>query len=88
MKKLDEGQIALIVGGFMGFVHLLWALLVAFGLAQLYLDWILGLHFLNNPFVVGTFTLTNAVILVVATGVIGYVVGWVFAWIWNRAVRK
>lgn len=88
MKKLDEGQIALIFGSFMALVHLVWSLVVALGFAQLYLDWILGLHFLNNPFVVGTFTLTNALMLVVVAFVVGYVAGWVFSWIWNRMMKK
>jgi len=88
MKKLEEGQVALIIGTFVGLIHVVWSLMVALGLAQLYLDWILGLHFLNNPFIIGPFEPTNALILIIVTFVAGYLVGWVFTWIWNRILKK
>ncbi len=63
--KLSEHNIGLVVGAFAGTMHLLWSLIVAFDYAQSLLDWILGLHFLNNPYQVQPFNLTNAIILVV-----------------------
>ncbi len=81
--KLVEHNIGLVVGAFAGTMHLLWSLLVAFDYAEAFMDWILGLHFLNNPYQVQPFNLTNALMLVVVTSVIGYAVGWVFATIWN-----
>lgn len=88
MKKLDEGQVALITGLFLAGLHTLWALLVAFALAQPFLSWIYGIHFLNNPFIVSDFNIMTAVTLVVVTFVTGYIAGWVFTWIWNRMLKK
>lgn len=86
--KLDVKKTALLFGTFAGVMHTVWSLMVAFGFAQAYLNWMIGLHFLNNPFRVAAFSLTGAVMLVVATAVIGYLVGWVFATVWNKIQSK
>lgn len=83
--KLKENSIALIFGVFLGLWHAFWSLLVLLGLAQGILDFVYGIHFLNNPFTVSSFNLGTALTLIVFTSVIGYVAGWVFAIIWNRA---
>ena len=88
MKELDTGKTALIVGSFAGLMHLVWSAVVALGFGQVWLDFILNLHFLNNPFTVSTFDVTRAVLLVVVTFAVGYAVGWVFATIWNKLLKK
>ncbi len=72
------------MGLFMVVVHAVWSLMVFFGLAKLYFDWILGLHFLNNPFKVSAFSLVKAGTLLIVVFVVGYLMGWVFAFLWNR----
>lgn len=86
--KFDEQKVAMITGLLVGGMHLVWALIVASGLAQLLLDFIYGLHFLNNPFTVNPFDLTNAIILVIFTTVVGYIVGWAGTWLWNKVYKK
>lgn len=88
VKELDTSKTALIFGTFAGFMHLVWSLVVALGFAQVWLDFILSLHFLNNPYTVANFDLTKALTLVLVTFVVGYVVGWVFAYIWNMLLKK
>lgn len=88
MKELDNNKVGLIVGSFMGLLHLLWALVVAVGVAQVFMDWIYGLHFLNNPFQIQPFNLITAVTLIVVTFVIGYIAGWVFTYFWKVAEKK
>ena len=83
--KLKENSIALIFGIFMGLWHAFWSLLVLVGLAQVILDFVYGIHFLNNPFTVASFNLVTALTLIVFTSVVGYIAGWVFAIIWNKA---
>ncbi len=87
MKELDTNKTALIVGSFAGFMHLVWSAVVMLGFAQTWLDFILSLHFLNNPYTVNSFDITKAVMLVLVTFVVGYVVGWVFAYIWNILLK-
>lgn len=84
MKKFDEKATGLVVGVFTGGMHLLWSLVVAFGLAQVFMDWIYGLHFMNNPFVITPFSFGQMVFLVIVTFVFGYLGGWVFAVVWNN----
>ncbi len=88
MKKLSEHQIGVAFGVFMGLMHAGWALVVSLGFAQTWLDFILGLHFLNNPIVVAAFDMQKAVMLVVVTSVVGYVAGFVFAKVWNFVMTK
>ncbi|QQG47369.1 MAG: hypothetical protein HY044_04570 [Candidatus Woesebacteria bacterium] len=88
MKKLKAQEVAIATGVFMGLMHALWGLAVSFGFAQTILDFVYNLHFLSNPFVVSQFSLTTALILVVFTSLVGYVMGYVFALIWNKWAKK
>lgn len=72
-------SVALLFGG----VHLLWALLVASGLAQTVLDFAFWLHFIRSGWVVESFELGRAAGLVAMTSAIGYAVGAILALIWN-----
>lgn len=88
MKKLSAHQAGITLGLLMGLMHAVWALFVFLGFAQVMLDFVLGLHFLENPFTVSAFDITKAVILVAFTTVVGYVVGFVFAHVWNMVMVK
>jgi hypothetical protein len=81
--QLNKNKAGLMFGGFLGAWHLLWGILVATGAAQAFLDWIYWLHFLNNPFTVAAFDVVRALTLIVVTAVIGYVIGWFCALLWN-----
>ena len=86
--KLDPQKTGLVLGSLAALMHLLWSLMVAMGLAQWWMDWVFSLHFLNNPFTVGSFDIVTALILIVVTGIVGFVVGWVFSTIWNYWQKK
>jgi hypothetical protein len=81
---MNQHKTGLTLGAFAALVHILWAILVAMNLGQMWMDFVLGLHFLNNPFQVMPFASTNAVMLIVLVAVIGYIVGFVFATVWNK----
>lgn len=83
--KFKENSLAMTFGIVLGLWHAFWSLLVLLGFAQGILDFIYGIHFLNNPFTVYSFNLGTALTLVVFTSVVGYAVGWIFAIIWNKA---
>lgn len=82
--KLNPGKTALTAGAFAGLWHVVWGLLVAGEFASQLLDFIYGIHFLNNPFSVQPFDLTKWVTLIVVTAVLGYIFGYIFATIWNK----
>ncbi len=82
--KLNPNKTALVVGTFAGLWHFVWGLLVALGLASVILDWLYNIHFLNNPFSVQQFDLVKWVTLIIATAIIGYIFGYIFALLWNN----
>ncbi|MBI5356630.1 hypothetical protein HZB78_03380 [Candidatus Collierbacteria bacterium] len=83
MKKLDAHQTGMALGVLTGLIHAAWSALVFLGLSKPLLDFIYGIHFLSNPFIVAKFNFSNAVILVIFTTAVGYIFGGLFAWIWN-----
>ncbi|HCM81901.1 MAG: hypothetical protein UV63_C0008G0019 [Microgenomates group bacterium GW2011_GWC1_43_11] len=88
MKKIHPNTIGLITGVILGGMHLLWSMMIALGLGQLYLDWIFGLHSLNNPFVVMEFSIDRTIYLVIFTFIVGYVLGWVATWMCKNVWPK
>lgn len=72
------------VGLFVSLMHAVWMLMIYLGVAQVYMNWIFGLHLLTNPFRVMPFNMGTAFMLIVVTFVVGYLMGWVFVFIWNR----
>lgn len=87
-KMMSEHTAGMVVGSLFGILHAVWALFVASGFAQVYLNWIYGLHFLTNPFKVAPFDFGTAAMLVIVTSLVGYVVGWVLAVLWNMTAKK
>ncbi len=81
---MKANKTGVVWGLFFALFHLFWAVLVAIGLAQPMMDFIFKIHLMNNPYVIASFDLTLAIMLVVITFVVGYVLGVVFAWIWNK----
>lgn len=76
-------SVALLFGG----VHVVWALLVASGLAQTLLNFVFWLHFIRLGWVVDSFEFGRAAGLVAMTSAIGYAVGAIFAVIWANLHR-
>jgi len=85
---VKESKAGLIFGTFAAVMHVIWSLMVFLGFAQNYMNWIIGLHFLNNPFTVRAFNLSTALTLVGATFVVGYIVGYIFATVLNRLQKR
>ena len=88
MTKINKHVLGITLAIFIGAMHALWALAVALGFGQKYIDFILPMHFLNNIYSVMTFNATTALILVVMATVCGYVMGWLFAALWNYIEKK
>ncbi len=88
MNTLNKNTAGLALGGLLAIWHAFWSLLVLVGLAQPLLDLVFKLHFLNHSFVVQVFSFKKAVGLVLVTAIIGYVMGWIFAWMWNMLHKK
>ena len=85
---LNKNKTGLVLGIFFAAWHLLWAILVLVGIAQSMLDWVLPLHFISLLVSVTAFSITNALILIIAAFIGGYIIGWVFAWLWGWLNKK
>ena len=77
----------LVLGLLLGAIHLLWALLVAAGIAQIVVDFVFRLHFIRPVYVIEPFDPLRAVGLVLLTAACGYCIGASFASLWNPLHR-
>ncbi len=87
MNSINTHKAGLMFGIFTGGLHFVWSLLVVTGLGQSLINFIFTLHMLKPVLVVADFNLGLAVTLVVMTSVIGYVVGFTLASLWNYVHR-
>jgi hypothetical protein len=88
MVKIDKNKLGITLAVFFGALHALWALAVAVNVGQKFLDFIFPMHFLSNVYSVMTFSIATALMLVVMATVCGYVMGWLFAALWNYIEKK
>jgi hypothetical protein len=84
MKKTFPYSLGMTVGAVVGLIHIVWSLLVAAGKAQAWVNWVAKLHFIDPPAHVNTFDLGTAILLVIVTSLIGFIVGYVFGVVWTR----
>ena len=82
--KFDPMVVGLYTGLLLAAWHAIWALLVLLGWAKSLLDFVLGLHFLTNPYVVKSFSWANALMLIVFVFVVWFVLGYIATLAWNR----
>ena len=80
---MNVRKTGLVVGFILGGWHLGWSILVALKWAQPVADFVFWMHFIKPIYVIEPFEIARAAILLVATAGIGFVVGSVFALIWN-----
>jgi len=83
-------KLGLVVGGFISLLHLIWALAIAIMpvAMQRFLDWIFGLHFLQPVYVLTPATWGKAIILVLLTFIVGWIVGNILGMIRNAVHKK
>jgi hypothetical protein len=84
MSRTNPPSFGLVFGIFLAAWHALWSFLVWLGAAQTLIDFIFRLHMITPPYKIAAFNLGTAAALVAVTALIGYVMGWVVGFIWNR----
>jgi hypothetical protein len=87
MGTLNPNKAGLVLGLLTGGWHFLWALLVAGGWAQAFINFIFWIHFLMPPYIVKPFVPGVALLLIVVTTAIGYATGYILGVLWNWAHR-
>ena len=80
-------RLGMAFGLFLALFHAAWATLVATGWAQMILDFVFWVHFINPPYHVDAFDITRAMVLVGFTFAVGLVGGTIGGVLWNRVAR-
>lgn len=90
MNTLHQHTVGLAVGATAAILHAVWAVVVALmpRVAQGLLNGNIVLHFLSVPVQIAPFTLGDAVMLVIVSFIVGYIVGCVFARAYNWAAHR
>ena len=68
---LRPNQVGLVLGGFVGLLHLVWSVLVALNWAQPLVNFIFRLHMIEPAHAVLPFSFGSAIGLVILTAVVG-----------------
>lgn len=87
MAKLNKNKVGLAVGLLVAILHAVWAILVAVGVGETVIQWIMPLHFIDMAASVFTFSIVTALLLIVVAFIGGYVIGWVYAAISNKIAK-
>ncbi len=76
-------KFGLALGALAGVWHIGWSLLVFLGIAQDFLNFMFEMHFLKPVYKVAAFDIGTAIILIIVTSALGYLVGFVGIILWN-----
>lgn len=82
MPNLNAKKLGLTLGSLFALWYVIWALVLTLG-GQDLLDWIIKIHLINMS-ISPAFTLTNAIMGLIYHFVIGYVFGYLLAWVFNK----
>ncbi len=85
-KKFNRPAVA--IATFIAGMHALWALMVAIGVGQAYLDWIFPLHFIGTTFSVMSFSLLTALLLIIVAFIATYLAVLLFGVVWTLMMKK
>jgi hypothetical protein len=83
---MNKNKIGLTLGYLLAGIHLIWAILIASipNAVQTFFNWIFKIHGLAPVIQITYMTLANAILLVITTFVIGYILGWLFACVFSH----
>ncbi len=84
MNHINPHKAGLALGSLTGGAHIVWSILVLLGWAGPLINFIFWAHMVEPTYQVGVFAWTQAIILIIVTALIGYVVGRVFGLLWNK----
>ena len=84
MNHINPRKAGLALGSLIGGIHLVWSILIMLGWAQALVNFSLWAHMVSLPVVIKPFDLSATVTVIIVACIVGYVIGFAFAKIWNR----
>jgi hypothetical protein len=87
MSNIHPNRVGLVLALMAGGLHVIWSLIVAMGWGQVLINFILWVHFIKPVYEIEPFNIGTALLLVVVTASIGYVVGNGFGMLWNKLCK-
>lgn len=84
MPNFHPNKVGFVFALMAGGLHSIWSLIVAMGWGQVLINFIFWIHFIKPVYEIQPFSIGTALLLVLVTASIGYVVGRGFAMIWNK----
>lgn len=88
MQTLNPNKAGLVFATLLGVWHAIWSIFVAAGWAQAIINFVFWMHMIKPVYVIGPFSFLTAFILIIVTGAIGYIGGFVLALLWNWLHRE
>jgi hypothetical protein len=82
---LSQQKVAVAFGSIAALVHTVWSIVVLVGFGQTWVQFVTSMHFISIPVTVLPFDALTAVELIALAGIIGSILGYAFATIWNWA---
>lgn len=84
IMSVNTNKLGLVFAVLMGGVHVIWSIVVFFGLGQPLLNFIFWAHMVSVPFHVGLFSMTASLSLIAIMSALGYLVGCIVGMVWNK----
>ncbi len=85
MKEgLNKNSAGLSLGIIFLAVHIIWFIAVGLGFGKEFLSWIIGTHFITLNIQITEFGIISAVFTLVRAFIAGYIIGWLFVFIYNK----
>lgn len=88
MNYLNKNSTGVAVGFVISGMHFLWSMMVLLGVGQMFMDFIFWAHMIHMQMIIGPFEFTAFATLLIVTFISGYIMGWLFAYVWNWLHEK
>ena len=88
MTHLNPKKTGIALGLIFGGIHLIWSIIVALGWGQAWVDFVLWAHMVHVTYVVGPYDFAASITVIVISAFIGFVLGMVFAKVWNKVHKS
>ena len=84
----NPNKAGLVGGTVLGGIHIVWSLLVLLGWAQALIDFSMWAHMARSAVIVGPFGASAAATVIVVAALVGYVIGYALATVWNKVHKN